>query len=465
MHRNDLSDEEIVIFEKRDTQINETSVSDFSIESSVVDFDGANDPNDPLNWPSWYKWSLVMLISLLSLIVNLAILMCAPATSYILEEFHSTNKLHSTILVSIWELGEVVGPFLVAPLSEIYGRLPVFHGANIMFILFSIAAANSKNMETLIAMRFFLGLSVASTVINPCIVGDIFREEQRGRALGIMGMIPFIAPVVGPTVGGFISHAKGWRWTFWLIVIIASPLQLLFLVLYRESYRVRILERKAAKLRRKTGNLSLRSRYELDKPPSIIMRDAVFRPLQLLVKSRVVLLVGIHANFRLCFGMILGVQLCGQFLDRYLQGKIKVGNGRAEHRLPPMILGSILVPFGVLVFGWTVRARAHWIVPIIFSSFVGFGFVANAISAWSYLVDAFGIYSASATAANIVLRNAASAALPLAGPALSERLGIGWGYTVLSLIGAIAIPISLILWYLGERMRVTDSMGRSNKHQ
>lgn len=53
--------------------------------------------------------------------------MCAPATSHILAEFHSTNKLDSTIMVSIWELGEVVGPFLVAPLCEIYGRLPVFH--------------------------------------------------------------------------------------------------------------------------------------------------------------------------------------------------------------------------------------------------------------------------------------------------------------------------------------------------
>src|SRR5262245_49302861 len=106
--------------------------------------------------------------------------MCAPAQSSILAEFHSKNKLDSTIMVSIWELGEVVGPFLIAPLSEIYGRLPVFHVFNIMFILFAIGAAQSKNMATLIAMRFFLGLSVASSVINPCIVGDIFRKEERG---------------------------------------------------------------------------------------------------------------------------------------------------------------------------------------------------------------------------------------------------------------------------------------------
>ncbi|OCL09910.1 MFS general substrate transporter [Glonium stellatum] len=502
MDPNALADKEACAVEKvvvDSHQLDDGSASEVSTYDPV-DFDGLHDLSDPQNWTLMYKWSMVVLISLLSLVVNLAILMCAPATSYILGEFHSTNKLDSTILVSIWELGEVVGSFLVAPLSEIYGRLPVYHAANILFIIFAIAAAESISMGMLIAMRFFLGLSVASTVINPCIVGDMFREEQRGRALGIMGMIPFIAPVLGPTVGGFISQAKGWRWTFWLIVIIASPLQLLFLLFYRETYRVRILQRKAARLRKETGNHSLRSRYELNKTPAIMLRDSVFRPLQLLFTSPVVLLVGICSalnmslvyviitslsiiydevyHFRkgflgltylgLGFGMILSVHFCGQFLDRYLQRKIAAGHGRPEHRLPPMVLGSVLVPLGVLAFGWTVQMHVHWVVPILFSTLVGFGFVANSISAWSYLVDAFGIYAASATAGNVVLRNAASAALPLAGPPLSERLGFGLGYSVLALVGVLAVPISLILMYMGERMRYSgtssgDQQGKDNR--
>lgn len=151
--------------------------------------------------------------------------------------------------------------------------------------------------------------------------------------------------------------------------------------------------------------------------------------------------------------MIIGVQLSGQFLDRYLKRKIKAGTAKAEHRIPPMILGSILVPAGLIVFGWTVSVKTHWVVPIILSVPVGFGFVANCISAWSYLVEAFSIYSASATAGNIIVRNAASAALPLAGPALIGKIGIGWAYTVLGLIGALAIPASLVLWYHGEQMR------------
>lgn len=467
----------------------ESSLSNVSVDS-VVDFDGVDDPTDPLNWSPMYKWSLVTLISFLSLIVNLSILMCAPATSSILQEFRSTNQLHATILVSIWELGEVVGPFLIGPLTEIYGRLPIYHGFNVMFILFAVGAANSSNIQTLIAMRFFLGLSVASSVINPCIVGDMFRKEERGKALGFMGMIPFIAPVLGPTIGGLISSAKGWRWTFWMIVIIASPLQFLFFILYRESYRVRILQRKAAQLRKQTGNDSYKSKYESKKPPSVILREAIFRPMELLIRSRVVLLVGISSalNMSLVYvvitslsniyddiyhirkdllgltfvglglGMIIGVQASGQFLDRYLKRKIAAGTAKAEHRIPPMILGSVLVPLGLVVFGWTVHVKAHWVVPIVLSILVGFGFVANCISAWSYLVEAFSIYAASATAGNIIVRNAASAALPLAGPALINKMGIGWAYTVLSIIGALAIPASLYLWFRGEHMRKSDPM-------
>lgn len=59
--------------------------------------------------------------------------------------------------------------------------------------------------------------------------------------------------------------AKRWRWTHWLTVIIVSPLQLLFLLLYRESYWVRTLQKKTARLHKQTRNPELRSKYEVDK--------------------------------------------------------------------------------------------------------------------------------------------------------------------------------------------------------
>lgn len=122
--------------------------------------------------------------------------------------------------------------------------------------------------------------------------GRHFREEERGKALSVMGMIPFIAPVVGPSVGGAISEALGWRWTFWLIAIIAGPLQIALFVTFRETYCVRILDIKAAKSRKTTGNPRLRPKYAKAGRTAQLPFKTMLRPLGLLIYSPVVLRVG-----------------------------------------------------------------------------------------------------------------------------------------------------------------------------
>jgi len=154
--------------------------------------------------------------------------------------------------------------------------------------------------------------------------------------------------------------------------------------------------------------------------------------------------------------MILSTLTVGHFMDWYLMRRQSRSiNDGSESRLPPMILGSALVPLGILSFGWAVRYRLHWIVPVIFSSLVGFGYVSIAISAWSYLVDAFGIYAASATAGTVLLRNAGAATLPLAGPSVVKSMGWGWGYSVLALLGILTVPIPAVLMYVGKRIRLS----------
>lgn len=83
------------------------------------------------------------------------------------------------------------------------------------------------------------------------------------------------------------------RRTFWVTAMIAAPLQLLFLIFYRETYRVRILQKKAERLRKETGNASLRSRYELELSPSAMIARSFLRPLKMLLFCPVVLLVGL----------------------------------------------------------------------------------------------------------------------------------------------------------------------------
>lgn len=263
--------------------------------------------------------------------------MCAPATPRILADFHSSNQIESTILVSIWELGEVVGPLLIGPLSEIYGRLPVYHTANILFIVFAAIAALSQSINMLIVFRFLLGLTVASTTLNSCIVGDLFEQEKRGRAIAVMGMTPFIAPILGPVVGGFISQAKGWRWTFWLTAIITGAFEIGFVLLYRETYKLTILSKKARRLRKQTGDDRLQTRYNVGVSARELLIQSVFRPIKLLFISPVVLLVAVCGAFASSYTYILITTITRVFEDTYgfsesLVGLTYLGLGMPSHR-------------------------------------------------------------------------------------------------------------------------------------
>lgn len=73
----------------------------------------------------------------------------------------------------------------------------------------------------------------------------------------------------------------------------------------------------------------------------------------------------------------------------------------------------------------------------------------------TYLVDAFTLYAASAVAANTVARSLVGAILPLAGRPLYEKLGLGWGNSLLGFIALTMIPIPLLFIRYGEYLRTS----------
>jgi hypothetical protein len=70
-----------------------------------------------------------------------------------------------------------------------------------------------------------------------------------------------------------------------------------------------------------------------------------------------------------------------------------------------------------------------------------------------YLVDTFHVYAASALAANAVMRSIAGAALPLAGLPMYNRLGMGWGNSILGFIGLALSPAAWLFLKHGEMLR------------
>ena len=82
----------------------------------------------------------------------------APALSTISREFNITNPFETQMTLSIFILGYAVGPLLLAPLSEEYGRRPVLQASNFFFLAFNIGCGFAQSSGQLIAFRLLAGI-------------------------------------------------------------------------------------------------------------------------------------------------------------------------------------------------------------------------------------------------------------------------------------------------------------------
>lgn len=104
----------------------------------------------------------------------------------------------ATLGVSLFVLGFALGPLLWAPMSELYGRQVLFFGTYAMLTVFNAGAAGSKNIQTLLILRFFAGAFGSSPLTNAGgVIADMFAAGQRGLALSIFAAAPFLGPTIG----------------------------------------------------------------------------------------------------------------------------------------------------------------------------------------------------------------------------------------------------------------------------
>lgn len=147
--------------------------------------------------------------------------MFAPGVPQVLSDFKSTDALLGSFVVSIYILGYAIGPIVIAPLSEMYGRRWIYHTTNVLFSTLTVACAVSSNLSMLIGFRSLAGCAGSAVLtMGGGTIADLFKQEERGFATSIWSIGPLLGPVVGPVAGGFLSQAKGWRWVFYLIAIV-----------------------------------------------------------------------------------------------------------------------------------------------------------------------------------------------------------------------------------------------------
>ncbi|KAF4977116.1 hypothetical protein FZEAL_6304 [Fusarium zealandicum] len=508
--------------ESHDDKDSDDVDQDSASESDIVWWDGDDDPQNPYNFPTWRKVLNCMLVSGLTFVTPLASSMFAPGVPELMAEFGSTSSELASFCVSVYVLGFAAGPMIFAPMSELYGRLVVYHVCNVCFLAFLIACAKAPSLGALIAFRFLSGVFGSCPVANGGgTIADMIVQEKRGAAMASFSIGPLLGPIIGPVVGGFVAESLGWRWVFWIIAIISAFLSIVFFIFSGETFAPVILERKTRRLRKETGNVRLRSKLDAGLSPADYFKRGILRPFKMLVFSPICIICGLYVGLAYAYlylivtsltplfmriyhfntihsgltflglgvGSMLGMAYFSITSDRYMKKKAAEAksklvdeeatqNGeksdaellKPEYRLQPLQIGAILLPAGLFIYGWTAEYKVHWIAPIIGTTVVGAGnliiFMVSLIhptvlcvvltppkSLQMYLVDSFTIYAASALAANAVLRSILGAVLPLAGMPMYDKLGMGWGNSLLGFIAVALIPAPGLFLKYGEHLR------------
>lgn len=122
--------------------------------------------------------------------------MCVPGTNALSAEFHITSPSVSTLAVTIYVLGMAIGPMVTSPLSEIYGRLYVYHATNMVFLAFLIGCALSQNLAEFMVFRFVSGFMGGTPMaLGGGTIADVTRPEGRSTAMALFSLGPLTGPV------------------------------------------------------------------------------------------------------------------------------------------------------------------------------------------------------------------------------------------------------------------------------
>lgn len=138
--------------------------------------------------------------------------------------FHVTSEYQKPFPVAVFLIGYIFGP-VFAPLSESYGRRPVFLAAFGVYTAFTLGCALAPNWPAFLLFRFLQGCGAAApqTVSNG-LFSDIYPDlRPRGRAVTVLGLTSNVGPLVGPIISGFTSTIW-WPWQFWIALILAAAI-------------------------------------------------------------------------------------------------------------------------------------------------------------------------------------------------------------------------------------------------
>ncbi|BDD60104.1 hypothetical protein MPDQ_001934 [Monascus purpureus] len=467
----------------------------------------AGDKDNPRNWPKWRKWYITAMASWLNVVTCLCAGSISSGATGIQKEFRVSEEV-TTLSLSLYVLGYAIGPVLLAPLSEYFGRQPVYAVSWFLLFIFQLPLALAPNIGTILVCRLIAGFAGSAPLTNTGgSISDVWERNDSGGAMAVYGLSSTFGPPMALVFSGYIGLNLGWRWIFWILMAITGGVWVFLVLTVPETRHSIILQRKARRVCKQMAAENLKSAesttdIHADERKGLHQLFAVTltRPFRFLFTEPITFFSAIYNGFiyglvylfneafPLVFGapkghpfnvgeqgltflgMAIGpiIAFCFYPLqERYYLKQVAKNNGKGvpEARMWMARLGAILIPVSLFWFGWTSYRSIHWIVPIIASSLFGAGIYIVILSILNYVVDSYQTYSASALAGVILVRNCVGAGFPLFATQMYQKLDYEWASSLLGFLGILLVPIPFLFFYKGRTVRLRSPWAREHFDQ
>lgn len=186
--------------------------------------DGERDQEEPFTHFTLSQLrKLQLLVGLATTTSSLTATIYLPLLPLLRTHFH-TSAQAVNLTLTIYIVFQAISPVVFGPLSDTYGRRPIFLLVLGIYAVSNIGlAVNDRSFAALATLRALQSLGASATYsIAFGVVADVCLPRDRGRMLGPIGMALNLGTCIGPIIGGCVAYFSGsYYWAFWALVIAA----------------------------------------------------------------------------------------------------------------------------------------------------------------------------------------------------------------------------------------------------
>ncbi|KAG1819857.1 major facilitator superfamily domain-containing protein [Suillus subaureus] len=432
--------------------------------------------------PDQKRW-IVCIVSFAGLLPMFVSSTFVPSIPQIAKDLGSTHAVVS-LTISLSILASAVGALVWAAYSSFYGRRSMYLWGMPFLCIGSCGVAMSTSLGSLLFWRFVQTFGCSGGIpLGAGVIGDIYKLEERGTAIGVFFGATLFGFAVAPLLGGAAAQYWSWRNLHYSLAVWGLLELSLVYLFFPETSHPGTLGIDKLKRRRWihiTWVNPLSSLWLLRSPNlfAVMLASTLVLITDFVLLVPLAFTIGVRygitneAIIGACFlpnglGNFIGAPVAGRLSDIVVRRWRKKRNGVwvPEDRLRATWIGGlVMIPLSIgasgLITTYVGGPVGLWLnLLCLYTNGMGVDFVFNPIG--SYNVDVAHSRSAEATAASAAIRSLIlSAATALIIPSI-EHIGVAWTNIIAAVLAIIGQGIIFLTIRYGDRMRASVDVGFS----